>query len=105
MSVKDRPLSDRLREKYDFLVDELNPSYFVNELYAAKVLCEEDKEQLTELANKRRKQATHFVDILMKKSEASIQIFLEVLISQVDKQPYIYEELFPQDTCKGPKVL
>ena len=47
MSASKRPLLDQLAINYDFLVDELISSYFVNKLYEKEVLCEEDKQQMT----------------------------------------------------------
>ena len=99
MSASQRPLRDRLEIKYDFLVHELIPSYFVNKLYEKEVLCEEDKQQMTNPELGRYEQATRFVDTLMRKPESSIQIFLDLLRSQLDKQPHIYDELFSEPVC------
>jgi tetratricopeptide (TPR) repeat protein len=99
----EQQLRDLLRQNYDYLVDELVPPYFMNTLYAEKILCEQDMEELNDVKLKgmRRKQATRFLDIMMKKSEESIYTFLEVLRSQKGKQPHIYEKLYPRKSESG----
>jgi hypothetical protein len=99
----EQQLRDLLRQNYDYLVDELVPPYFMNTLYAEKILCEQDMEELNDVKLKgmRRKQATRFLDIMMKKPEESIYTFVEVLGSQKGKQPHIYEKLYPRKSESG----
>lgn len=44
----ERPLKDRLRTHYEYLVSELRVSIYVDALYGAEVLSDEDKEQSRE---------------------------------------------------------
>lgn len=93
-----RPLRDRLRENYAYLSDELKVSCYVNDVFEAKVLSRQDKDELSDLASSRRKQAEAFLDTMMSKPESSIRKFFDVVRTQKDKQPQIYEHLFPEHT-------
>eukprot|EP00118_Oscarella_pearsei_P004346 m.18427 g.18427 ORF g.18427 m.18427 type:complete len:268 (+) comp27656_c0_seq1:216-1019(+) len=88
-------LSDVLRRNLAFLQSELNPSLYIDSLFASYVLCEEEQEELVDLKNKRRQQASRFIAIMMKKSEDKIRKFLNILGEEKDKQPHIYEKLNP----------
>jgi tetratricopeptide (TPR) repeat protein len=100
MSGTARPLRDCLQKAYEYLAEELIPHYYVDKLYEMEVFCEEDRSQLRDPKFdglvKRREQAQLFLDILLRKEESGIQKFLDILNSAKDKQPQIYNALFPQ---------
>ena len=100
MSRSNRPLRDRLRRNYTYLIDELTVSNYVNDLYQAAVLSVREKDELLSTTD-RHKQAQIFVDTMMRKSEPAIQKFLDILQTRMDKQPHIYEVLFPEEKMTG----
>jgi hypothetical protein len=93
MSDEEEPLRCRLRDNWDYLIGELRVSLYINILFEKKVLAIEDREQLSEIPS-RGVQAEKFVDIMLHKSESSIQKFLDILKNHEDKQPQIYKRLF-----------
>jgi hypothetical protein len=108
MSGTARPLRDCLQKAYEYLAEELIPHYYVDKLYEMEVFCEEDRSQLRDPKFdglvKRREQAQLFLDILLRKEESGIQKFLDILNSAKDKQPQIYNALFPQSDRKFHKL-
>jgi hypothetical protein len=93
MSTGDRPLRDRLRSNYTYLINELLSNY-VNDLYQASVLSGREKDELFATTDTHR-QAQRFVDTLMGKGEPAIQKFFDILRTRTSMQPHVYEALFP----------
>ena len=96
MSAADRPLRERVRKHYDYLISELMVSCYVNILFQEKVLSSDEKERLVSAPGGRQERARDFVDTLMHKSESSIQIFFDIVREHEDKQPHIYYVVFPE---------
>ena len=95
MSASARPLRERVRKHYDYLINELMVSSYVNVLFQEKVLSSEEKERLSARGG-RQERAQDFVDTLMHKSESSIHKFFHIVRVHEDKQPHIYYDVFPQ---------
>ena len=95
MSASARPLRERVRKHYDYLINELMVSSYVNVLFQEKVLSSEEKERLSARGG-RQERAQDFVDTLMHKSESSIHKFFDIVREHEDKQPHIYYDVFPQ---------
>ncbi|XP_062504101.1 uncharacterized protein LOC134180934 [Corticium candelabrum] len=95
MSTTARPLRERVRKHYDYLINELMVSSYVNVLFQEKVLSSEEKERLSARGG-RQERAQDFVDTLMHKSESSIHKFFHIVREHEDKQPHIYYDVFPQ---------
>lgn len=93
MSACERPLKERLRENYEYLVKELRVSNYVDALFGAKVISDQDKQKIRDLRDK-YEQARYFLDGLMCKSEKTIANFFEVVKTGDDEQPHIYEKVF-----------
>ena len=86
-------LSRNLRKHRPFLLNELDPSLYIDSLYAADVLCDEERDELAILKSTRRKQASYFVDVMTRKPPNSIRTFLDILRDEKDKQPHIWDKL------------
>lgn len=95
MSSASTPLRDRLQDHYDELVSQLMPAYYINFLFAKRALSPLDKDNL-EGIKQQIAQAKCFVDILLKKDESSIMLFLDYLKTKRDGQPQLYRLLFPE---------
>ena len=95
MSADKSPLKRRLREKRDYLVTTLRVSNYLDALFGAEVISDEDMEKLKNQSD-RFKQTRYLLDILSGKSEESIERFLEMVKTKKDMQPHIYWELFPE---------
>ena len=93
MNGAEEPLRARIRKNYDYLINELTVSLYINVLFQEEVLSSEEMEQLS-LIHGRGEQAKHFVEILMRKPPRSIQKFFDIVRTQTDKQPHVYAKLF-----------
>lgn len=91
MSGTKRPLRHVLRENYNYLMYELRVNCYVDSLFQERVLTLEQRDLLLQ-----RQDTESFLDILMNKPESSIQTFFDMVRTQTDKQPHIYEMLFPE---------
>ena len=96
VTTKPVTLRERLRNHYTYLVQELIVSNYLNDLYEQHVFSDQDKEGLSAEGDRRR-QADLFIDILKRKPEEKIQRFFDIVRAQTDKQPHIYDEIFPEE--------
>ena len=87
-------LSLIIRKNYVYLIDTLVVTLYINVLYEREVLSIEEKDRLSKILD-RREQAQCFVDMLMLKPKESIQKFFDIVKDEKDKQPQIYERVFP----------
>jgi hypothetical protein len=71
------------------------PAYYINFLFAKRALSPLDKDNL-EGIKQQIAQAKCFVDILLKKDESDIELFLDYLKTKRDGQPQLYRLLFPE---------
>lgn len=97
MSTSEKSLRDHIRKHYAYLVDELDVLMYMDLLYQEEVVSRQEKESLEEQRG-RSEQARRFVDGLMRKPELSIRKFLGIVEGEKDKQPHIYETVFPELT-------
>ena len=74
MPSANRPLRSRLEDHYDELVSELRPRYYIDFLFARRVLSRADREELDQMGKTPMAQAKHFVNILL---ESRIRTFLK----------------------------
>lgn len=95
MSTSEQSLREHIRKHYAYLVDELDVLMYMDLLYQEKVVSRQEKESLEEQRG-RSEQARRFVDGLLRKPELSIRKFLGIVEGQKDKQPQIYETMFPE---------
>jgi hypothetical protein len=86
-----------LRKNYEYLVNELNVSTYLDALYAEDVISFENKENLQKEESK-VEQARAFLDILLYKPDDNVRKFFEIVRTRQDKQQYIYKQLFPAVT-------
>jgi hypothetical protein len=84
-----------LRRNYEYLVEHLNVLTYMDALFSKEVVTFEEKEDISKETT-RHKQARKFLDLLLGKPEESIGNFFEILKTRCDKQPHIYEEMFPE---------
>ena len=90
MSGAEEPLRARIKKNYEYLINELRVSLYVNVLLQENVLSMDDKERLSGICDRREKARTS-VGILMLKDETRIEKFFRF---QTGKQRHIYERLF-----------
>ena len=93
----DPPARRVVRKNYDYLVNELRVSKYLDAFFQEEVIDAQDKEGLQKKRN-RYKQARYFVDILLGKPEEIIKKFFEIMKTKTDVQPHIYRRLFPDGT-------
>ena len=74
---------------------------YVTELHAAEHFSDADKDRIKELSG--RPQQEEFVNTLMRKTEKTIQKFLDIT-RKSDKQPQIYAEVMSEDEAAEPFV-
>jgi hypothetical protein len=77
------------------LASELMATPYVEELFAEKVLSEDEKEELVDMKANRSNQAKCFLDIMLHKSENSIEKFFKILKENKDQQSFLYDILYP----------
>jgi hypothetical protein len=97
-SSREQPTKRVLRKNYEYLVNELNVSTYLDALYAEDVISFENKENLQKEESK-VEQARAFLDILLYKPDDNVRKFFEILGTRKDKQHYIYKQLFPSVTA------
>jgi hypothetical protein len=94
VSMSETSLRNLIRENYVYLLGALDASLYIDLLYQERVLSEDEKGRLSNIRG-RKEQAQAFVDNLSLKPEGSILKFFEIVRTATDKQPHIYEKLFP----------
>ena len=93
--------AERLRKYSNKVASQLEPRYFVDELYAKNILSEEDKDKLKSLKG-RLKKARTLLEIMETKGEQKIEAFFLVLkTTPEDKQPHLYKLFFPEAEQHG----
>ena len=95
-SIKE-PLKERLRTHYDDLKLQLRTHYYTDFLFANRVFSADDKEAVDQMERTPIHQAKRLMDILLTKSESSVEIFFQHLKTAQDKQPHLYYVLFPEE--------
>ena len=89
-------MRDRLRKHYAYLKEQLIASNYLDDLYGQEVLSGQEKERLEAVGDRRQQQAGDFLDILIRKPEEKIQKFFDIVKTTTDKQPHIFDEVFPE---------
>jgi hypothetical protein len=82
-----------LRKNYEYLVNELRVSTYLDAFFSERVMSFEDKENLQKERGK-VEQARKFLGLLLHTAEENIKKFFEILKTRQDKQPHIYRHLF-----------
>ena len=93
MSAEEKPARRLVRKNYEFLINELRVSNYLDALYEEELLTSQDNASLRSEQNE-CKQAREFVNILLKKPEETIEKFFEIVKMRKDAQPHIYRKLF-----------
>jgi hypothetical protein len=81
-----------LRKNYEYLVNELRVSTYLDAFFSERVMSFEDKENLQKERGK-VEQARKFLGLLLHTAEENIKKFFEILKTRQDKQPHIYRHL------------
>jgi hypothetical protein len=87
------PAKSILRKNYEYLVNELRVSTYLDAFFSEEVISLEDMENLQKERGK-VEQARKFLGLLLHTAEENIKKFFEILKTRQDKQPHIYRHLF-----------
>jgi hypothetical protein len=108
MAFNKSPPKVILRSSYEYLVNELRATTYLDALLSEGVISPQDRGALL-AEQEKHEQSRKLLDLLLYKPEENVRKFYEILKTRLDKQPHIYKHLFPgEDEVDGtqqPSIL